>query len=89
MRDPLGKREVTENLKDAGCSKDTAERFLMLLEDGSYPEQQELLRAERTRLLDALHVVQKRIDCLDYLIYQLRRCHNEKKTTVEWKKEMM
>ncbi len=80
MWNPLGKREVMENLKDAGCSKDTVERFLMLLADGSYSEQQKLLRAERTQLLDALHVAQKHIDCLDYLIYQLQKHHDEKKT---------
>lgn len=81
MWNPLGKREVTENLKDAGCSMDTVERFLTLLEDGSFSEQQELLRMERTQRLDALHVAQKRIDCLDYLIYQLQKHHDEKKTT--------
>ena len=32
-----------------------------------------LLTAHRRHLLDTLHQEQKRIDCLDYLVYQMRK----------------
>lgn len=80
MWNPLGRQEVTENLEDAGCSIETIEKFLTLLESGSYSDQYKFLRKERVHLLDNLHTAQKRLDCFDYLLYQLEKQNKEKNT---------
>lgn len=77
MWDPLGKEHVTVNLKDAGCDEDTTNHFLQLMVSGTYQDQMQLLRKHRSTLLDELHTAQKRIDCLDYLIYHMQRQNGE------------
>ena len=32
------------------------------------------LKCQRCRLIEDLHKQQKKVDCLDYLIYQLKKC---------------
>ena len=58
---------LLENLEDAGCGPEFAERFLALR------EQLRLLSGHRRHLLDCLHREERRIDCLDYLVYQLEK----------------
>lgn len=69
---------VIQNLKDAGCDLETTERFLALEQAGQTREQLKLLSAHRKRLLDKVHEEERRIDCLDYLVYQVKK---EKRTT--------
>lgn len=64
-------RLLRRNLKDAGCGAADIERFLQLGQEGKRPEQLRLLRQHRAALLDRLHVSQRQIDCLDYLIYHM------------------
>ena len=64
---------VLQNLKDAGCDRETAERFITLEGTGDTQEQLKLLSIHRKRLLDRIHSEEKRIDCLDYLVYQLQK----------------
>ncbi len=69
------KEAVIRNLKDAGCSQDTINRFMESLKNGTPEEQLQILSQHRSKLLDKVHIEQKRIDCLDYLVYQIER-HN-------------
>lgn len=69
------KEVVIQNLKDAGCDKDTILRFMECLKRGSIKEQLQILSLHRRNLLDNMHREQRRIDCLDYLVYQLEQ-HN-------------
>lgn len=62
---------LTQNLLDAGCGPDQVQQFFMLREAGDINGQMKLLRRQRENLLDEVHVGQKRIDCLDYLVYQM------------------
>lgn len=62
---------VRQNLKDAGCSDELVEKF-MALQDGEEEQQLRLLSAHRKQLLENLHREEKRIDCLDFLIYQMQ-----------------
>ena len=64
-------RLLIRNLKDAGCGETDIQRFLQLGHEGEQREQLRLLSAHRTALLDQLHVSQRQIDCLDYLVYQM------------------
>lgn len=64
---------VIRNLKDAGCSRRDIEQFLALDQAGRTQEQLALLALHRQKLLDKVHAEEKRINCLDYLVYQLRK----------------
>lgn len=64
---------LLDNLKDAGCDSKFTEYFLALEHTGQYREQLCLLSAHRRQLLERLHREERRIDCLDYLVYQLEK----------------
>lgn len=59
-------------MKDAGCSDEMVEKFMLLQDEKDIAEKMKILSAYRKYLLDKLHKYEKRIDCLDYLIYQLQ-----------------
>ncbi len=44
-----------------------------MLQNGDTLEQLKLLSIHRERLLDRVHREEKRIDCLDYLVYQIQK----------------
>ena len=61
MRKKMSKQAVIQNLKDAGCTCKTVEKFLSYEEEGKLQEQ-----------LDKVHREERQISCLDYLVYQLQ-----------------
>ncbi len=66
-------QKMIQNLKDAGCDPKTVEQFMELGEEGKTKEQLHLLSVHRRRILDRLHREEKRLDCLDYLVYQMQK----------------
>ena len=68
----LSKESIKRNLKDAGCETHTIEIFLKYRENETLQKQILFLKCQRCGLLEELHQVQKKIDCLDYLIYILK-----------------
>lgn len=72
---PTADQLLIRNLKDAGCSEADIQRFLKLGQAGKRQEQLRLLSMHRANLLDQLHVSQRQIDCLDYLVYQMNNGH--------------
>lgn len=62
---------LAQNLRDAGCKPEQVEQFFALRETGDVKGQMKFLRHQRENLLDEVHMGQKRIDCLDYLVYQM------------------
>ena len=69
----IGSREVViQNLEDAGCGPGMIEDFLGWFDKGQQEKQLELLGHHRERLLGRVHKDEKRISCLDYLIYQIQ-----------------
>lgn len=64
---------LTQNLQDAGCDSKMIEQFLNGLHQGKSTETARLLRQHRSTLLDTIHREQKKIDCLDYLIYRMKQ----------------
>lgn len=64
---------IIQNLKDAGCDSETIENFMADLQKGKEANGLKRLAAHRKNLLDSLHREQKCIDCLDYLVYQMRK----------------
>lgn len=63
---------VLQNLKDAGCTDEMVEKFMALQDSEDEEQQIRLLSDHRKHLLEKLHKDEKRIDCLDYLIYQMQ-----------------
>lgn len=64
---------VVRNLEDAGCDKDTVVQFMELGKTGKKQGQVNLLEKHRRTLLDKVHRREKQIDCLDYLLYQIKK----------------
>ena len=62
--------DLTQALRDAGCSKAATAQFLQMQERGDEAGQLDLLRTQRAELMDAIRGAQKKLDCLDYLLYQ-------------------
>lgn len=69
--------QIVQNLKDAGCPDDFIQTFMETLAQGKTADGVKLLQKHRRFLLNSTHAWQKRIDCLDYLLYQIKE---QKKT---------
>lgn len=67
------KDALRQNLIDAGCDPALTERFLSLTEQGREKEALTLLAKHRKNLLEHCHVAEKKIDCLDYLVYHMEK----------------
>lgn len=67
------REDIIQNLKDAGCDRNTISDFMALSDMGKTKEEIDLLSKHRKLMLDKMHIIQKNISCLDYLIYQLRK----------------
>ncbi len=75
-----GSREaVVQNLQDAGCTPELIACCLACMEQGQTQELLKRLEAHRTDLLHKVHAEERRIDCLDYLVYQISRCAGKAK----------
>lgn len=68
----LVKSTMRETLLDAGCEKEAADSLAALLEAGLQEEAYQALLSHRKALLTAVHAGQKKLACLDYLLYCLR-----------------
>ena len=67
---------LLRNLKDAGCDEAMIQKYLQLQKEGKRREQFKLLSLHRASLLDRVHVSQSMIDCLDYLVYSMKKDEN-------------
>lgn len=65
---------VVQNLKDAGCTQDIIKCCVACMKQGKKNELLKHLEEHRKGLLHKVHEEEKHIDCLDYLVYQIRRC---------------
>jgi hypothetical protein len=66
-------QDVVTNLVDAGCNNELIKQFMDLLKSGRKEAGLSLFAKHRRYLLDCYHADQKKIDCLDYLLYQMNR----------------
>ncbi len=62
---------MRRNLTDAGFPESEIARIISLLEEGRETAVHRILAQQRTVLLNTVHENQKRIDCLDYLVYDM------------------
>lgn len=67
------KEILYQNLSDAGCSEELKNECMMLAECSDTAELIRLLREYKKAMLASVHMEEKRIDCLDYLMYRLKK----------------
>ena len=65
--------ELTQALRDAGCNDAATEEFMQLYAEGQTAKAQKLLSRHRKELLDGIHAEERKISCLDYLVYEMNR----------------
>lgn len=64
---------ILQNLRDAGLEESAIEQFSRLLQSGTAQGQLALLAKQRALLLENIHNSQSRLDCLDHLIYNMKK----------------
>ena len=69
----MNHKELIQNLKDAGCQSDIIEVCLESFKNEDFLKIYHLLQKYRQNLLDDLHICQKKMDCLDYLLFQIEK----------------
>lgn len=67
------KQALIQNLTDAGCDAQLKEQFILLVEQDRKKEALTLLAKHRKDLLERCHAAEKKIDCLDYLVYRMKK----------------
>lgn len=67
------RQAVIQNLQDAGCTQKMVQHIMTQLEEDDFEELSKLLEQHRSCLLNLIHDKEKQIDCLDYLVYQIKR----------------
>lgn len=78
MKRPLSEDFIKQNLEDAGCDCDLIECILADYEASDKEEMRKRLNKHRKELLDLVHENYKKIDCLDYLCYQIEKEKGDK-----------
>jgi len=64
---------TTENLRDAGCDEDFIRQFLEMEDKEDGKGQAAALARHRESLLEDIHAGQRKLDILDYFIYNRRK----------------
>ncbi len=64
---------IVQNLIDAGCGQEFIAEFMEDFRKENISKDLKLLQSHRRLLLEKLHKEQKRIDCLDYLVYRMTK----------------
>jgi hypothetical protein len=58
------------NLQDAGCPEEVIKAFV---QGGTTEKRLRILALYRAGLLEGIHAEQKKLDCLDYLIFNMKK----------------
>ena len=64
---------MIQNLKDAGCGAETIAEVCRQYRNGQVQQAVKILRKHRCSLMDSLHESQERVDCLDFLVWQMEK----------------
>ena len=70
---PLQRRDLPQALADSAFTQQEKQLILAYYDEGNLAEVLPLLRRQRSALLDTIHERQSNLECLDYLIYQLKK----------------
>ncbi len=63
---------LLQNLQDAGLDIQTIHQCISLVDKKQEAQLLRLLAHQKRMLLDVVHKNQERIDCLDFLVYQIK-----------------
>lgn len=66
---------LRQNLVDAGCGDETISRCLSLADSGQWEKLLPLMAKEKVALLETAHANRRKIDCLDFLVYEIKKKH--------------
>ena len=69
----MTEEQLIQCLKDAGCDKKTITCCCSSLSQDEKQRLEQLIKKHRCELVCKMHEDQKMIDCLDYLMYQLKK----------------
>lgn len=72
------KDALQQNLIDAGCDAALTDQFISLTGRGREKEALTLLAKHRKSLLENCHTAERKIDCLDYLVYRMEKKAKER-----------
>lgn len=67
------KEALLQNLQDAGCTQAIIEQYIKSYNAGNTVSQISILTQHRNSLLSRVHEEQNKLDCLDYLLFQLKK----------------
>lgn len=73
---------IRRNLQDAGCPTTVIAQFLDLEQRCCRKEQYRLLNCQKASLLQKLHRIQYKIDCLDHLVYVMQQADEERRKSI-------
>lgn len=68
---------LRQNLIDAGCGDNTIKKCIDYAQSDEWDRLIPKLSEHKAALLGAVHENQKKIDCLDFLVYQIKKEHNK------------
>ena len=69
---------IYQNLVDAGCNQKTIQCCMKLAQENNVEALLSQLRLHRKHLMEQTHIYQDNIDCLDYLIYSLKKSNENR-----------
>ena len=64
----MEQERLIQNLADAGCIGELAQKIMRFCGDGNLPDALQLMKKDRCRLMDELHETGRKVDCMDFLI---------------------
>lgn len=70
---PRTESDLIQNLMDAGCPDALIGQFMDSYQSGRIKDGLRLLQQHRRTLLDGVHAEERKINCLDYLVYHLEK----------------
>lgn len=65
--------QLVRMLHDAGCGSRLITQFSGVQKDSDDRKLLRMLKHQRFSLLEKLHEIQKKLDCLDYLIFHMKQ----------------
>lgn len=80
---------IRRNLQDAGCGTALVAQFLHLEQMQCRREQYRLLSGQKAVLLQKLHGIQYKIDCLDHLVYIMQQQDEQERRNLPCKKQIL
>ena len=80
---------IRRNLQDAGCESDFVAQFLHLEQIQCRREQYRLLSCQKSALLQTLHGIQYKIDCLDHLVYLMQQQDEQERRSLSCNQQIL